>query len=216
MKIGTALFLLPAMCTFGLGAQPLSIGVKGGVILTEPARIQDESRRYVVGPSFELRLPARFTFEVNALYRRIGSDIVYPTLFLPELSSPFLVNRLRGNSWEVPVLGKFHFRSQKAAWQPFLGTGYAFRMTWFESRGQSTFPDATDNTLRTIQFDNRYRSGLDVGAVFAAGVRLKAGRIAVVPEFRYTRWGSADNTIRKNDTVFLLGVHLLGSKPGDR
>ena len=50
------------------------------------------------------------------------------------------------------------------------------------------------------------RSGLDIGAAFAAGVRLRAGRFAIVPEFRYVRWSSQNSLNRHNEAGFLLGL----------
>jgi hypothetical protein len=47
---------------------------------------------------------------------------------------------------------------------------------------------------------------LGVGAVFAAGVRFRAGRFSLLPEARYTRWGGSDNQLRKNEAGLILGV----------
>ncbi len=43
-----------------LPAEWIQIGVKGGAILTEPTALaSDESKRYTVGPSVEVKLPGR-------------------------------------------------------------------------------------------------------------------------------------------------------------
>ncbi len=56
-------------------AQLVSIGVKGGVSLTEHTTAnQDESCPYIVGPSIEFRLPAGFAIEAAALYERLGTS----------------------------------------------------------------------------------------------------------------------------------------------
>jgi hypothetical protein len=68
-------------------AQAVSIGIKGGIPIGGTIGQQDESRPYIVGPSIEVRLPAGFAIEVDALYRRIGNTSSFSfskaTLVLP-------------------------------------------------------------------------------------------------------------------------------------
>lgn len=195
----------------GLGcgsAQLISIGVKGGVPLTQgmsgPA---DESRRYLVGGSIEFRLPARFAVEADVFYQHIGRSAFFAPVSI--LSSTNLVNlypglityRQRGDSFEFPILGKYYLRSRESKWQPFVATGYAFRTIRFST--DSTVSDGTTTTA----IHSSYRSSLGVGAVAAAGIRLRAGRFALVPELRYTRWGGLDSgSVRKNEAAFLFGI----------
>src|SRR6266478_3952276 len=55
--------------------QRFSYGVKGGVSLTDPSRINpDESKRYVLGGTVEMQLWRGFTAEVDFLYRRNGGS----------------------------------------------------------------------------------------------------------------------------------------------
>lgn len=199
-------------CTFGVltaAAQRLSVGAKGGLWLRGRTIGQDESRRYVVGPSIELRLPAGFALEVDGLYRRVGDTTLYVLVpnSTPSSYSSF-VHRQRGHSWEFPILGKYYFKARTSSWQPFLGTGYAFRTTWFHVDTMSTTVDSASNTVTTTSFASDYRGGLDVGAALAAGVRLNKGRFAVLPEFRYTRWGSGGYLMRKNEAKVLLGFQF--------
>jgi len=63
-----------SLCIGSAGAQLVSVGVKGGVLITNPARYNDESQRYIVGPSVEFRLPFRFAAEIDALYTRTGTS----------------------------------------------------------------------------------------------------------------------------------------------
>src|SRR5690242_13211330 len=79
-------------------AQLVSIGVKGGIPLTDPIRYNDESRRYVVGPSIEFRLPLHLAVEVDALYSRIGRS--YSVSTLSGTAGSIFAIRDRGNSWE--------------------------------------------------------------------------------------------------------------------
>ncbi len=185
-------------------AQEITVGVTGGVRLTGGTQYQDESRPYVVGPTLELRLPAGFAVEVDALYQRIGTTSTY--LFQSgEISNAF-VNRQRGNYWQFPLLGKYYFRPRSEGWQPFAESGYAFRVTGFHSIGSTTVTNA-DGTSQTSAFRNDYRSGLEIGAVIGAGVRFHAGRLAVSPQIRYTRWGDNNNGVTpRNEVGLLMGL----------
>jgi hypothetical protein len=197
--------LLPLITIIGVDrtiAQVVSIGAKGGVSLLDPTGPNDESRRYLVGPSVEIRLPAGFAIETDALYQRIGSSATY---FLSlGASSTVLINRERGNSWEFPLLGKYYFRPSARGWRPFIASGYAFRTVGFHVDGSAIITDASGSHLNSFRDD--FRSGPDVGAIAAAGVRFHAGGLAWSPEVRYTRWGGSSNLNRKNEAAILLGI----------
>src|SRR5690242_19911852 len=62
--------------TLNLAAQTLQVGALGGVIATSPNAFRDgESKRYVIGPSVELRLfGTKLGIELDALYRRVGDS----------------------------------------------------------------------------------------------------------------------------------------------
>src|SRR4051812_15902078 len=150
--------VITSFCTLGIAsAQLVSFGVKGGVSLTDPDRYKGESKRYIVGPSVEVRLPLGFAVEVDALYRRVGSSFsyIFPTLNPDGTPANMTIanyNRQRGNSWEFPILAKYYFRSRSSAWQPFLATGYAFRATWYESKTTLLTIDNLKNTVQTNAF----------------------------------------------------------------
>ena len=73
-------------------AQPFSIGVKGGIPLNDgTVGGKDESRPYVIGPSAEVRLPAGFAIEVDALYRRLSlTHPIVLTMYACVVASVFL------------------------------------------------------------------------------------------------------------------------------
>jgi hypothetical protein len=185
-------------------AQAVSFGVTGGIRLTEGTQQHDESRPYVIGPSVEIRLPAGFAVEVDALYQRIGSTSTF--VFLNGTAVSSFINRQRGNYWQFPLLGKYYFRPRSEGWQPFVETGYAFRVTGFHSAGSIATTDSSGNTVVSA-FRNDYRSALEIGAVVGAGARFRAGRFALLPEIRYTRWGDNNNGITpRNEAGLLLGI----------
>ncbi|HEX4593680.1 MAG TPA: outer membrane beta-barrel protein [Bryobacteraceae bacterium] len=207
MKGYVLLFLLASACA---SAQLVSIGALGGVPFLDQNQGGDESRRYIVGPSVEFRLPAGFAIEVDALYRRTGNTFTFnfPGNVVP-IGSPaltFQINRQRGNYWQFPVLGKYYFRPRTAAWQPFLGTGWAIRTVGFDEDISQTILDSNGN-YHSSSAHFHSRSDLGAGAIVAAGVRFHAGKFALTPQVRYTYWGStAQFDLRRNEAGVFLGL----------
>lgn len=168
-----------------LFAQTLTYGVVGGVPVTDGVRWSgDQSHRVTVGPSLELNLPGGFSLEASALYRRVG-DTVYTSD-----GTDYTTRRRSGNSWEFPILAKYHFRHDQDL-QPFLSTGVAFRKIWWNALGSTP----------------SFSTSLESGAVVGAGVRYKMARFSIAPEWRYTRWNtSSANSV--NEAALLVGVHF--------
>ncbi len=191
-----------------LFAQPVTFGGKIGVPFTDPMGPYGESRPVTFGPSVEVRLPAGFAIEASALYRRIGRTVAY-NAFPPDFPTS-LINRIRGNSWEWPLIGKYYFRERRERWQPYLGTGWSLQTVgWHYQGSTSTTNSAGSPTV--VPFDTHQRSQLNVGASVVTGIRVRAGRMSLLPEIRYTRWGSqmpgfAPN--RKNDAGVYLGLRF--------
>src|SRR5579871_351964 len=211
-KLALVLLLAASELTF---AQPVSVGVLGGIPFIDQTNAgQDESRPYVVGPSVEVRLPGGFALEADALYQRLGTTVSYQFLAGatistgPTIISAFptiaLSNRLRANMWEFPVLGKYYFRRRSSVWQPFVGTGWALRTAQLHQAGTTANVDA-NGALTIVSFQNSFRSDLEVGATVAAGLRYRVGRLALLPEVRYTHWGGNNNILSKNEAGFYLG-----------
>ena len=193
-------------------AQLASFGVAGGVpMLNRTSNASDESRPYIIGPSIEFRLPAGFALEAAGLYQRVGNNHTFQLTVPAGAPGPgitFLTDRLRGNSWQFPLLGKYYFRRRTAPWQPFIGTGWSFRAVGVHQAIKETIVDAS-GASRSFSFKTDSRADAAVGAVFAAGLRYRAGGIAFTPELRYTRWGSSSNfSLNKNEAAFLLGIHF--------
>jgi hypothetical protein len=103
------------------------------------------------------------------------------------------------------VLGKYYF-FRNAKVQPFAATGYSFRkiLVGFDT---VTELNQGDSTLQTLVQKGSHWTPFDIGATVGAGVRWKLGRVSLVPEIRYTRWGGAphpDGSPRQ--TEVLLGI----------
>ncbi len=195
-------------------AQLVSVGVKGGVSTLNPTNANDESKRYLVGPSVEVSLPANFAIEVDALYQRLGTDYSYLAPFafstgvvqpgaIPITGYP-LTLRQRGNSWEFPLLMKYYIRPVHHL-RPFFSGGFSFRTIGQESSGVQILT-YSNNATQTVPFKTELRTNLAVGAVGVVGLRYKVGRFSILPEFRYTRYGSDDRFANKNSANFILGI----------
>src|ERR1700761_6397988 len=114
MRKLSLLFALATVLAGCASAQLISVGALGGVRLTDSFSYQDESRPYVVGGSVEVRLPANFAIEADALYQRIGNTGSVNSS-LP--FSFYYTTRERGNDWEFPLYVKYYFRPHASAWQ---------------------------------------------------------------------------------------------------
>jgi opacity protein-like surface antigen len=181
-------FLLAAIASAACSAQAISVGIRGGVPLsngfasfTEPGttiRIDSESKLYVIGPMLEVHLPLGFSVEGDALYHPLSQRTSTSTNATSENIS----------SWEFPVLAKYHFSFPVI--KPLIEAGPEFRH------------------IRLGYFSN-------TGFTFGAGVEVKLGRLRIEPELRYTRWGGDaapglgvlfNAPSQLNQGVFLIGV----------
>jgi len=216
MKTRALFFPILLFTAANASAQLLSFGVKGGVPITDQIKYRaDESRPYIIGPSVEVRLPGHFAVEASALYQRLGSSSSFNfnqrSIFFNgggPLQSSTNNTRERANSWEFPLLGKYYFRSHRDKWQPYVGTGYAFQIAHYDVDSHTVNTDSS-GTVSAFASHYEYNRGLNIGATAAAGVRFRAGRFAVLPEFRYTRWGGKDDfQIPRNDVKFLMGINF--------
>ena len=204
------LLLFGALSAF---ADPFSFGIKAGLPLTEFVDTVDSGRfrftssnhHYIVGPSFELRLPAGLGIEVDALYRRIGYEgsgnavDVYST------------SRTTGNAWEFPVLGKYRFPG--LILHPYLSAGVAFDNLSGVEQTITRTVIPTQITTTTTQSPAELKNTTTTGFVIGGGVEIKALLIRLTPEVRYTRWGSQHFTdinglihSNQNQAEFLLGI----------
>ncbi|MBM3775865.1 MAG: PorT family protein [Acidobacteria bacterium] len=110
--------LLIAAGSWISGQAQVSAGVKAGVPLTDFFEVASsprfgftsETKRYLIGPTFELRLPAGLGFELDVLYRRFRYDIAG--------------RRTTGTAWEFPLLFKYRFPGILV--RPFVDLGVSF------------------------------------------------------------------------------------------
>jgi opacity protein-like surface antigen len=185
-------------------SQPFSAGVKLGVPLTDFFSTVENSNftfnattdRYIIGPTAELHLPLGFGIEVDALYRHMS------------YTGTGLVGSITGSSvnsgdWEFPVLLKYRFPMKIA--RPYVDGGVA----WDKLFGLTdSVKDSIASQSPMVTIKNA-----TTGIVLGGGVDIHIVKIHIMPELRYTRWGSAqfvDPTgllsSTKNQAEFLLGI----------
>ena len=196
-----------------MAAGPLSFGLRGGIPLTDffdninngNFVLHSSTNRYIVGPTLELRLPAGFGFEADALYRRFN----YNSSF--NLVDVFTNNRTTGNAWEFPLLVKYRLPTPLA--RPYIDAGVSFDT--LSGIKQTVVNTIAPNRQITSSTDNpsELKESTTKGFVIGFGVDVHAAVVHISPEFRYTRWGSSHFALpggsslsNQNQAEFLLGI----------
>jgi hypothetical protein len=214
LLIFIALFPLAA---FG---QRLEFGVKVGVPLSEAFEtgsfftlgFGEQSisavRRYTVGPVVEIALVRGFSVEFDALYRRLGFDDLTKSSGLE-----FDYTRTAGGTWDFPILGKFRFL-HRAVVAPYVDGGVSFRRLNGVSSSTVRYfggfyaQEIGRSTAGTSAILNARSSR---GGAVGVGVNIRAWRLHISPEVRYTRWGPDRNLdpllySNQNQVDVLLGI----------
>ncbi|HWQ54568.1 MAG TPA: outer membrane beta-barrel protein [Bryobacteraceae bacterium] len=199
------LLILGAVCAF----PQFSVGVKAGVPMTDffdtvrspNLGFNSQTKRYIVGPMAELRLPGGFGVEFDALYRRINYEADV------SLVDVFTNNRTTGNAWQFPLVAKYRFPFPVV--RPYIEGGVAWNT--FTGLKQS-ITNVVTGTRTTTSDPAELRDKTTTGLVLGAGVEVKAIFLRISPEVRYTRWGSEQfrdptNALRwnRNQAEFLVG-----------
>lgn len=204
------LLLLLASGTVTAWAQPFLVGVKGGVPLTDFVNTVTSSNPslqsftpitnpYLVGPTAELYLPFGLGVEFDALYRHVDYD----------LHSELLGNgRATSNTWEFPVLAKYHFAIPGV--KPFIDGGVTF--------------DTLNGLTETLVGSPVTSSPAELhhstiwGEAIGGGVDIRLAFMHLLPEIRYTRWNTQhfvapDDLLHwnQNQAEFLLGLEFGGA-----
>ena len=174
-----------AVLTASAIAQPFGAGFKLGLPLNDAFDVTGnttfanvKTKKYIVGPQFELRLPAGFAIELDALYTNFRIDTPLNTV------TSVLGSSFDADSWEFPLMLKKKFGGADAvaaSVRPFVGAGASFRrLTDVDDIGRfivgSSASDRVDKTA--------------TGFVVGAGVEIRALFLRISPEVRFTRWGT--------------------------
>ena len=141
-------------------AQPVSVGIKGGVPFGDAFTVSGgkvtlpaSTAHWILGPMVEVHLPLGLSIEGDALYRRY------------QISDS-------GGEWQFPILGKYKFLVGPV--RPYVGAGVNFNhVTGFSK-------------LLTAQLPHPGTTGFTI----EGGVEFKILRLRLAPELRFTHWGN--------------------------
>jgi len=215
------------LCLAPVAAQHLTIGVKGGVPLSDFFRDSttaghffagsDTSKpvRYTIGPTLEIGLPLHLSVEASALYQRFHYSSTGTTLnvFVPlrDFSA-----KTTGNAWSFAPLLKFRPGNRHLPW---MAAGPAVRHLGglhqsLNETIQSLGTPAPPLSFQRIEVSDPkdFNKNWYPGVTFAAGFDMKLLRARVSPELRYTRWtaNTAPDGVRLrfpgNQFDLLLGI----------
>ncbi|HYO83337.1 MAG TPA: outer membrane beta-barrel protein [Bryobacteraceae bacterium] len=197
-----------ALTALAAVAQPIGIGIKGGLPFNdlfeaENPAVETETKRYIVGPMIEVRLPAGFAIEADALYSRANFSSVLSGAG-SIITAPF-----NTNSWEFPVLLKKKFGGADAvaaSARPYIGAGPSFRRL----SGLSNIGSFITGN-RSGEVDRN-----STGFVVGGGVEIRALFVKIAPEVRFTYWGTDHFTeglanvfkTNKAQGQFLIGLYF--------
>jgi hypothetical protein len=198
-------------------AQPIAVGVAGGVRTTDDVSgsLTSESKRYIVGPTVDIRLPKRFSVEVDALYQRFGFT------GYENSCCGYAIVRERANSWEFPMILKY--RLPVPLVHPFVGVGYAPRIVNGTDVSSGSYMSGLSYNppmdIYTNFYNQRTSTSYSVtqGVVVSGGVSFGAGHLRFTPEVRYVHWnapflneqggdGSFLFVSKQNEVFVLLGI----------
>jgi hypothetical protein len=154
-----------------LAESPFGFGLKAGVPLNDALSADpsaaipyfESTHRYVMGPFVEVRLPSRFSVEVDALYRSYEYRQAPGDFFVPRSVSP--------GAWEFPVLARKALLGGPI--QPYIEGGVALSHL---------------SVADVLELNHRNNYGIVLGA----GISLHLGLFRISPELRYNGWAFKD------------------------
>ena len=220
--------ILPSDCIFG---QVFSAGVKGGLPINHAFDAQTASTRpppfgylqspyqsavertvpYTVGPTLEVRLPARFQLEADALYSRAIYDYTAILTLSPSRGSKLIDEKHVVGLWGFPILLKYR-PIKRSDVRPFLAGGATIEYNRDTAAQGLTGVAAPAGMPCVSPIHSFTQTSTVVGPTIAAGLEFGLWRLRVSSEIRYTRWAGEAIAIspvlrsNQNSTQFLIGV----------
>ena len=190
-----------------LSGQPIGLGIKAGIPLTDPVQIQNtgqqvNTHRWIIGPTLEVRLPFHFAVEADALYRTFD--------YRSELSQILPASIKASTSlWEVPLLAKYRLPGVPLV-HPFIDAGPVWGHASLSATASCSA--ALCGALQgTRSFSGTYNGA---GFTLGGGVEIHPLLLRISPEIRYTHWGNAifghsfgaNERFAQNQAEFLVGI----------
>ncbi len=161
-------------------AQPISVGVKIGAPVTDAfdvvsgrANFLGDTKRLLIGPTVELRLPFGFGVEVDALYRRFEYNFNSAGFGLP---GEILTAQTKSGSWEFPLLAKY--RTPFPLVKPYGVGGLTFNHLTGVKQTLTCLGGTCSRSFDDVAHDT------NVGLVLGAGIQVNALLLKISPEIR--------------------------------
>jgi hypothetical protein len=119
------------------------------------------------------------------------------------------------DAWEFPLLLKYKFGGANAiaaSVRPFVTTGASFRRLTGVSQIKNFVTGNSQNTSNPDELQDKNSTGFVIGG----GLEIRALFLRISPEFRFTRWGTANFRegvshlleTNQNQGQFLVGFHF--------
>lgn len=156
-----------------------------GQIYTTPSYGDAREKRYLVGPSVEVRLPYRLSVEFDALYSRLNGELYNPATVGQGLT-PVTSYALTANRWEFPLLAKYNIPALSHL-HPFVGAGPSFSLLsqeQYKAAGSTASGAAVVGVSRN-DFSGNARN-LGTGIAVAGGLSFDFLHVRMTPQVRYT------------------------------
>ena len=195
-------------------AQPISVGVRGGLQLIDwfkplnggtERTAGDDSSKAAVGPFVSVKLPRLLALQFEGLRR--GYGFKRSTARLGSFSS----HEESGSSWDIPALLIWRPDYQENGWQPYAGAGPAVRYVTAGFVDVIRRPQLlpTDPPARETRTPG-HLSQTNAGVMATAGMERRLGPIVFSTELRYARWTAptllGDVQPNRSQVSILFGV----------
>jgi hypothetical protein len=183
------------------------VGIRGGAPVTDYFSVEDntgsntghasyvdDTRRYILGPTFAVHFPLGFSLTVDALYRKIG--------FTRKPAEPLASQQSTlANAWQFPVMLRWTYTPTTL--KPSVALGPNFQKI-----------TGIDTVSATAGSSSELANSFTPGFAAGAGFEVHLGVLRLEPELRYTHWGSqafedpvhAALRTNVNQADFLFGI----------
>ena len=191
----------------------ISIGAKIGAPINEPSNsfflgtTNTTQGRWTGGPTIEVQLPFRFSFEFDALYRNSRTNSNYSFTQFGATNPYTVAATQRSNSWDFPLMLKYHFHAGPL--RPFIAGGVQLTHDsidasyFYTCGGPAGTCLAAGGTALVFGQTNYTRD--TTGPVAGAGVEFRTRYMSISPELRYSR---PTNNSRDNRFTALVGFNF--------
>jgi hypothetical protein len=194
MRVAAIFFLTACYCA----GQSITLGALGGVRVTDVGipGSTSEAKRYIVGPSLEVGLPAGFSLEAAGLYSRVGYQYAYSGSDGIQSFSDSASER--DNVWTIPAVVKYRIPLRPV--HPFVVAGGARR----SFSGSATYMSTSTNPSYSSGGTSKTDYPASVGVVGGLGAQLSFGKLQLAPQVRFTHWNREFGSISSRQEVDLL------------